>query len=547
MLARGRTAQIGAALLVAGPLGVIVCAGAGLWLGVPIGRLTLPVGWLLGTALVVFGAQARTLRWRAGAALAVAAAVLVAGVLADRILDSSYDGQGYHQGTILRLAAGWNPFTAHDPLSDDSYRTWGEHFPASSWLFGAAVLRATGRLEAGKVLSLILACAAALALFAALTRVPGLVRRRATLIAALGAFNPIVLCQLTSYYVDGLLASTLLVAAAGAATLPLDPLLAALLAGGGLVLAATVKFSGAVFAVLLVGSALLLRGALARHRRWIAGTAAASVVVGVMLAWHPYVTNLRIHAHPLYPLSQVSARLMDDNLPAAFLAGGQAEKLLIATFSRASNDMTRMPSLKPPLWVAPSELVAYTADTRVGGFGPLFAAACLLALALAVAVVRRAPAARRWLALGGLFAFASAVVMPHCWWARYCPQLWWVPVLVLAAAWCDPATARLRLSPYLAALLVANLGLVSLGRARNELWSQGQIRAQLAALPRDRPVRLGVHQLEAMVWRWGDAGLDVRSVPLADCRDGAAVPSSGNRVCRDAPLLGGRGLAHPIR
>jgi len=86
----------------------------------------------------------------------------------------------------------------------------------------------------------------------------------------------------------------------------------------------------------------------------------------------------------------------------------------------------------------PAELKPFLTKSVVhlGGFGPWFSLALLVALASALwaALRGRRTAGRRVLLLAPpALLLLSALVLPEPWWARYVPQLWLVPVVVAVA------------------------------------------------------------------------------------------------------------------
>ncbi len=125
------------------------------------------------------------------------------------VYDTSYDGMTYHAEAVLGLLKGYNPY--HGSLlepSQPSYEFWVNHYPKVPWFFGAIVAHATGNFQAGKSYHMLLASAVlfyAYAFFRQRWLTPG----NAALLAIASAMNPVVICQMFSYYVDSALASLL--------------------------------------------------------------------------------------------------------------------------------------------------------------------------------------------------------------------------------------------------------------------------------------------------------------------------------------------------
>ena len=124
--------------------------------------------------------------------------------------DVSFDGQAYHQEGVYQLAHGWNPlFTHHiSPISIDQ-NVKLNHFTKGPWIIAAAMYRLTGRIETGKFANILLICVAfsmALAVFAGSRKK---LSAWPVAMAVLVAANPVALCQVFTFYVDGQMASLL--------------------------------------------------------------------------------------------------------------------------------------------------------------------------------------------------------------------------------------------------------------------------------------------------------------------------------------------------
>ena len=78
---------------------------------------------------------------------------------------------------------------------------------------------------------------------------------------------------------------------------------------------------------------------------------------------------------------------------------------------------------------------------------------------------------------------ASLVVGIRMWWARYGPQLWWLPIIAVIAGLAVPGWRAVRWAAWsLATLLLVNAALVGVAHFRWELQSTRTTREQLAFL-----------------------------------------------------------------
>jgi hypothetical protein len=502
-----------AGLHLTGVLALALGGGPSAWLLLPAAACA---AFLAAGCLRASGVQGDApVRAAAGALLAALLGASAALAASAWFYDVSWDGQAYHQQAVMALAEGWNPLR-DGPLSlARPDNLWINHYPKGAWIAEASLLRATGSLEAAKGLQLVALLAAGLFAYATL-RARGLAERPALLVAVLLAANPVTLAQLASFYVDGLAASLLLsfLALALHPRGRAGPLLAAQAAA--LLLLVNTKFTALVYAVVLVLAVAALRwlvgsgdrnGRGQRRQALRAGlvTLAAVVVGAAGLGYDPYVTNWRRHGHPFHPI--MGAQPVDFlaiQLAPAFHRKPRLTRLLQATFARASN-RNEAPRVKAPWVVGRDELEALAfADLRIGGFGPLWGLAVLAAAALSLALVAgrrgrgRAGAAPGG-GLGGLGGLAalgavvagSALLNPACWWARYVPQLWLLPVGALLAAFVAGRSAGSRapalrparaLATALAAVLILNVGLVAGAAVAGQWRASAAVRAQLAGL-----------------------------------------------------------------
>jgi hypothetical protein len=495
------------------PAATLLCASLLLWLRLPVGAVSLWFG--LATALIASRAfsDGRRSWWRSTGVLATVA-VLSGGVLA-WVYDFSGDGQWYHMPGVLALAQGWNPFE-HPQLggwSEEFKRAIGErpsaaiyvqHYPKGMWIVAAATYQATGLLEAAKALNVLYAVAV-YALAVSMLRRMGLSAAWRHGLAAAAAANPVVLYQVHSYFVDGQVASLcslLVLLSLDYLRRPSTRLLAQLAAC--IVLLVNVKFTGLVFALALGGGFVALYGfAGARRAAWrymATGLLSATIAVGVV-GYQPYMTNLWFHGNPFYPIlgsdDAAEAEMAGQFqiwAPAAFMEQGRIEKLTRSVLARSSG-AEAMPRLKWPFTVTKQELyIFFNTEPRYGGFGPLFGSA-LVATLLVFAAAARTVNRRALLGaatIAGLL-IVTALLNREAWWARLSPQLWLVPIALLAVLATSCAMWVRRTVAALVFVLVANSTLVAAlnwGRAvEKNLAFRGQI-AELRSLSQTGPLAI---------------------------------------------------------
>ena len=531
------TAERAAAALMAFPAGVQASAVAGFALGRALSAWDLLAG-LVASALVSAGGARR----RGAATLLGCLAVLAAATAAAPLrYDTSYDGQSYHQQAVIALARGWNPVRSARAPATFETAPFVTHMAKGAWVVEAAVYRLTHRLETGKMLHLVLATAALLAVWAALRATPGLPPMAAAAAALLAAVTPVVAVQAFTFYVDGLVASSFtvllalgaLVAARGA-TWPRR----AGMAAATLVLV-NAKLTGVPYAALLWLAAALAAGALRGGRAGlhVATAGAVALVAALLVGYSPYVTNTVLEGHPFHPAAGPRSHdLVRDSRPPSFARMGRAERLARSLLAVSSPDASRDAQLKVPFTIVGDEATKFHApDVRLGGFGPLFSGA-LLAAAGAVLLASRRTAVRAVAVSVALLA--TVLVTAEGWWARFAPQLWLLPLaLALAPLACPRRRAARWAGTLVLVVLAADAGLVIANNASRNRGLQREVRqqlARLAAAPEPVPVWLGFN--EAASVRLDEAGVRWRAVARLPCA--APEPLAGTvsaQVCPPAP------------
>ena len=466
--------------------------------------------------------------------------------------DFSYDGQQYHQLAIWVMAEGWNPL--YDAPVSGLHSLWINGYAKGPWTWSAAWLDATGSIETGKSLHLWLASSAGLLAFASLSRFTSLRPGLAATLAALAAVNPVLAYQWPTHMNDSLIGSLLLVLASQAATMATCrrdeadwwPALAS--SGLALALLPTIKLSGLAYAVLVVSGAigLLLLSRRADLLRPLLAVGAGSVTAAcILLAWNPYASNTLRHGHPLHPLAGPGkVDIITGNSPAGIQEHGRVVQLLGSLFSSSHSDLGEtVPSALRPKWpgvVQPSELRAFFSktDMRIGGFGPWFSLALLLAVVAAALALRHAGTRTRVTAmLLPAAILALAIVFPEPWWARYVPQLALLPVVLSTVAFvlAVQGSAARRVAAAAVGVLAVNASLVAglhgVGVVVRQLDAQTQLDS-LAALSSTRPLAVRWREEPALVLRLEAAGLRWRE-PSANepCSRWIVVHHSTVQVC----------------
>ena len=184
-----------------GAMASLIAGRAGFALISPIALMATLLGayWLARREKL----PARMCWWPASLTLVLLALALL---LSAFYYDFSWDGQWYHQSGIISIARGWNPLSEPMRTFSGGRELWLRHYAKGPWYAAAAIYATTDRIEWGKCISWLMFAAAFFGTLAACLS-GGLRRSRAIGIATVVAINPVVLCELPTFLVDGVMAS----------------------------------------------------------------------------------------------------------------------------------------------------------------------------------------------------------------------------------------------------------------------------------------------------------------------------------------------------
>jgi hypothetical protein len=366
------------------------------------------------------------------------------------IYDKSWDGLTYHQKAIIELNNGWNPVYKNLPYEAQhskyysrkiTLNLWVNHYGKGSEIFAAVVMGLTKNIESGKVFNILLLLASFCSVLYTLSKIGNWNYFWLAACSLAAAFNPIAVNQLFSYYLDGAVASLVLILVSQFILLlvPVDvnrirtPWLTIFFTA---IILANFKFTGLIYLSWISGCLLCLLFYLRRFviiKRLIAVSFAAGIAAVFVTGFNPYVTNTKNFGHPFYPLAgNSSVDISAHNIPQPLKKFNALGKLLASTFSRSENvDMNKSHQIKfkIPFTFSKQEIRAFQSEgIRLGGMGVLWSGLfCSAVLLSFVAVVRVRGRERLFLVVFLITILVSVIVNPVSWWARFVPQVWLLP------------------------------------------------------------------------------------------------------------------------
>jgi len=449
-------------------------------------------------------------------------------------LDTSYDGLWYHQPAIVKLAQGWNP--VYNPFYeinqyDKTNFLWIQHYPKSAWIIGACIYKTSGHIESAKLINFI---SAFCVFFYAYHVFSSFFKKNFFYIIGLSllvSLNPVAISQLLSDYVDGIVSGMLSLTILSLLNLELQKGSLAkwnwFILGGSILIVTNLKFTGLFMAGIIIGIFSLYwwwkKEAwkfILKKYLWIGSIAATSFFV---FGFNPYVSNLSKHGHPFYPLNvKKQYTLFEQNEPVMLRGRSAVSKFFISLSSETINDIqTKAIPWKNPLSVSKKDIRAFAGtDVRVAGLGPLFLLAFLLSILTFILNLGKMD--KVYMTMAAIVAISillSVITIPLAWWARYTPQFFLFPILLVAFSLSTSEHTGLKLKKYLSIATVfiffINLAFIALPNlAANKIKTE-LIKKEMSELrARKTPLFINFSKTEFQALR---IRLKEANIPFTDC------------------------------
>gem|GEM_PF-6876202 len=387
-----------------------------------------------------------------------------------QFIDFSFDGQSYHIPAMIALASDWNPLlSSHlidwNPLfvQESGTELYIDHYPLGSWILAAAVYKATGLIESGKAFNIIYMFALYLIAIDFLNRICNCSSFKRYLLASLISLNPVIICQINSFYIDGQLAALISMAI----ILSIDYLCfkkhsTALLLGLVIISLVNVKMTGLVYAS-IIGANIFLGLLVLRYSPWrFTGTFLTAWLIAVLIVgFHPYVSNTLQHKTPFYPIGVDIQNPLENQEASAFLEKNRIEKLLYSLAGR-KNTRLSMPELKSPLYISKSDIWEFEGqDISFGAFGQLFLLVTIELLVLSAFVLVKERKINVVFLFGLTLLLTTMAPISELWKARYAPQLWLFPLALIIVLY-NNKQSWIRMAAHLGGLLlIVNVAVIA--------------------------------------------------------------------------------------
>lgn len=407
--------------------------------------------------------------------------------------DCSWDGNIYHKQMIGLMKNGMNP--VYNLMSGD---LWARHYANGSEIWGAELYAFFNNIEVGKVINLLLSFSLYVVAYNYLYR-----KTNKKLISNLFAFaitfNPIMLYQFHTYYIDGVVAASLFLTIIGLLNVidgkqNFDDKENYIMLAASIVICVNSKFTAfllcMMFAGLLGGFTIIYNFIKKNYKfawKYLIYLGVVFSFAVAIVGSSTYVKNTVKFGSPFYPLiGKGAVDISSDNEPESFKNMNHMEKWLYATFSETHTWYDKNPKLKVPFTVSKSEMYSLEfPDIRIGGLGVwysgmLIISSIVLVVALIILIIKKSK--QFWtvsLLLAGIII--PIPILPVVWQARYYPEIYLIPFIAIVVLVASKKKSIKGLS-YLLVLLAVGNGLFLFPQAFKKIENSININKDLIYL-----------------------------------------------------------------
>lgn len=430
-----------------------------LWLNISINPLIFPISILISlyNNIIPIGTIKDYIT------ICITLAILLC--LSAYIYDYSYDGQCYHSGAIFLLSEGWNPIYQNEVNLHPDLDLWINHYAKGMETVSACIVSTFHNLEIGKCLNLLFLIST---LFCSLYLINILIPKTKTWIKTwiglIVIFNPVVINQLFTYYIDYSVYSIILLLITflysinntNKQTKRLSILNTCLL----LFFAPSIKFNILFWIALFMFAYAIYLSIQKKSIPKILYTFLFCGIAGATIgAYNPYIKNTIQHNTPFYPLSgSNSVDIMSSQCP---LYAGQNRiwTVIHSLTSNPSNDRSTTETQTFKITKQSIQASGVT-DTRIGGFGLFFFEANIILIFLFI--LSNSPDKRK-VALILLALFISLFILPSGWWARYVTFFYFFPIIIIIYLSRGAQTKMIKTLQYIPMILLSLNACISIG------------------------------------------------------------------------------------
>jgi hypothetical protein len=385
-------------------------------------------------------------------------------------IDQSFDSNAYHKPYSLFFVNGWNPIMSNTPPDLFEGKIKGnDHkknsYPKASEMIASYIYLLSDSLESVKAINLIILFSAfAITLFTILLFLP-YNRIAAITVSFVAVLNPVWIAQSTEFFIDGFTSELILI---------LICLILIYINGNNnwyillsllldSVLLLSTKGSSLLFIPLFMVMLVTLVWLFCRHQ--MSNVIIFLVIlmgISLITGFSPYMENYKNYKSPLGEdigspegFTQFYTGYTNNLLP------GWAVPRELFIKSLFSSPSQKYYGMKNPFSFQLTELDNLTGENRINGYGPLCGITILVSLILLLLLIPNIKNRDTTILLICiLFIFLTVILHPACWWARFVPQFFLIPVFIGVCGYINGSFLSKSLSSLLLILMILNIGLV---------------------------------------------------------------------------------------
>lgn len=388
--------------------------------------------------------------------------VLITPFIFTKTYDITVDGNSYHKTAIGLMSDGWNPIYESSnnfnsktigkisELTKDNkskIALWIDHYPKASYFIGTVIYSYTGNIESGKCITFLLDISLVLLLLSILEDKIG--KTKAIIISILVGLNPIVLSQIFTYYVDGLMGilfgiELLLLSNTKIYEKKYDINFIYLLCCCGIFV--NLKYTGLLYSGLIAAIYYIyyiIKNKQNRIETFKNMTIKFSIIFIIaigFIGYSSYIKNTLDHHNPLYPIiGKDKVDIITMMYPDNYDNMNSFERFINSIYSKTEN-LSRNngnTTIKNPLKIYKSEIDSIALpDTRIGGFGPLFGTITTVSIIfICILIIKKIKKEKiiinENILLPTLSILLSIILVGESWWARYIPQFYYMIFIII--------------------------------------------------------------------------------------------------------------------
>lgn len=407
--------------------------------------------------------------------------------------DSSWDGNVYHKQMIGLMKNGMNPL--YNEVSGD---IWSRHYANGSEIWGAVLYAFFDNIEVGKVINLLLAFTLYVVAFNYSYK-KSTKKVFSNLFAFALAFNPILINQFHSYYIDGIVANSLFLCIIFLLNIidgkqDIVDKKQYLMFLSSIIICTNAKFTALLLCIMfcgLLGIYIVISNIKNKNyifiKKFIIFMVISFLFSVLVVGSSTYVKNFVKNGNPFYPLmGEGAVDIESGNEPDSFKNLNHVEKWIYATFSETYTWYNKKPTLKIPFSVSQSELdsLAYP-DIRIGGLGVWFSGLLVIStIVIIFTLIKLFLSKSKYFWIIGLLMAGIVLpipILPVVWQARYYPEIYLIPFIAIMCISCSK-NKFINILSYIIVLLAVGNSLFMVPQAYDKLQNSIKINKTLINL-----------------------------------------------------------------